>query len=225
MSATVPSRDDVMHLGPIRRSAQAADSAVALADVVLGSGEEELVAVAGLQGQAVLETGFKLTAPPGELVLVFLQAGLGGGIDRGRPRGSVRFRGRRGGDSGSAGGRAGGWHACGERRRVMSRPFRSASEDAENIFRTRRRPDDRDEYYERQWSPMKGTKGLGASFVGWLNCVTNPTYSRGESRGGGGAVGPFSEWWKAERFYRCQSAVPWSDLSSASRSDLPKSPR
>ena len=41
----------------------------------------ELVAVAGLVGEALLESGFELVAPPGQLVVVLI--GSGGGESRG----------------------------------------------------------------------------------------------------------------------------------------------
>lgn len=83
-------------------------------------GVVELVAVAGLVGEALFEAGFEFVAPAGELVVVLLQAGL-------------RVRGRRGGGGGAGGGGRLG-HARGERSRVMGCGFRPASAEAENIF-------------------------------------------------------------------------------------------
>jgi len=84
-------------------------------------GVVELVAVAGLMGEAFFEAGFEFVAPAGELVVVFFQPGRG-------------VRERRGFGGRGTGGGEGGWHARGERSRVMGRGFRSASVEGGNIF-------------------------------------------------------------------------------------------
>ena len=77
-------------------------------------GVVELVAVAGLVGEALLEAGLQFVAPAGELVMVLVGArhGRSGG-------GSVRGGGRR-------------RHACDERVGLLGRRFHAAS--AERIF-------------------------------------------------------------------------------------------
>lgn len=87
-------------------------------------GVVELVALAGLVGEAFLEAGFEFIAPAGELMLVFLEAGRGAG----------RIGDRRRSGGGSARGGGGSGHASGERSRVMGCVFRSASVEAEKYF-------------------------------------------------------------------------------------------
>ena len=118
----------------------------------------ELVAVAGLVGEAFLQAGFEFVAPTGELVLVFLQAGL-------------RVRGRRSGGGGGTGGGGRFGHASGERGRVIGPPIsRCKRGDGKYFFRW------------LAWAYGSVARGLQAAV--WLTVLT---VGGGRAYEGGGA--------------------------------------